>query len=648
MAVLITIKEVGSDVVFSGSGTADVAGLTFTGLTSFSTETTRPDVGRLVFSVTNTSWRGYTGISGPSSFGTGGPIGGFNSGSIPVSNGVILINNAIYFSAAANATISGSATRDSSTLSSLGLTPGSYVWTWGSGGNADSLTLQIGDSSTPTPTPTLTATPTNTPSNTPTLTATPANTPTNSPTPTSTLTSTPTGTLPVSSTPTPTTSNTPVTQTPTPSFTSTPNVTPTNTPTLTKTPTNTPTLTKTPSNTPTNTATPNVTPTNTPTLTKTPTNTPTLTKTPTNTPSITPTNTPTPSITPGALVKYFVQDCFNGVVYKIQVNDQGYFVGGIYSFDVASVGVSCYTITAPTTSLSFLNATYVSGPWQNCNECNTPTTPTPTPSHTSTPSVTPTKTVTPSPTTTATATPPITPTTTATPTPTKTATSTPTPTKTVTSTPTLTPTATLTQTPTATIGAVTLTIVNQFSQGSVNANYVVTSSVPVDVDVLITFTDTLGVTSGLPIVINVSITIPNGQTTGTAFYSVDGDYNLLDDTSVVTNVVVTPQGPTSQVFVTTISSEFNVTPTPTHTLTPTKTKTPTPTPTHTPTPTPSLTSQFVIEVGPGYEECDVCYNLSGNTVTSVAVPHAVWTNNQGIAVEQMNSVQLGGMNGLNS
>jgi hypothetical protein len=297
---------------------------------------------------------------------------------------------------------------------------------------------------------------------------------------------------------------------------------------------------------------------------------------------------------------------------------------------------------------------------------NTPVTQTPTPSFTSTPTVTPTNTLTPTKTASVTSTPTVTPTNTptvtktatVTPTPTKTAAVTPTPTKTptpthtvtptVTATQTLTPTLTQTPTPTATNGAITLTIVNQFSPGSVNASYSVTASAPVDVDLLITFTDTLGVTSGSPIVINVSVTILNGQTTGTAYYSVDGDYNLLNDTSVLTNIVVTPQGPTSQVFVTTITSEFNVTPTPTNTQTPTKTQTPTPTQTHTPTPTPSLTSQFIIQVGPGYEECVRCVDISGTTVTSVQAPHAIWTNNQGIAVEQMNSVQLGGMNGLNN
>jgi hypothetical protein len=35
-------------------------------------------------------------------------------------------------------------TWNSATFASLGLTPGTYVWTWGSGIHADSFTLQIG------------------------------------------------------------------------------------------------------------------------------------------------------------------------------------------------------------------------------------------------------------------------------------------------------------------------------------------------------------------------------------------------------------------------------------------------------------------------------------------------------------------------
>ena len=93
--------------------------------------------------------------------------------------------------------------------------------------------------------------------------------------------------------------------------------------------------------------------------------------------------------------------------------------------------------------------------------------------------------------------------------------------------------------------------------------------------------------------------------------------------------------------------------TPTRTVTPTQTPTVTPTntPTQTQTPTPSL-SGFALTGGTTntqngtivYEDCITC---SGNTFTQ-ALPHAIYSNAQGRAVVQVDSVALGGFNGLNS
>jgi len=56
-----------------------------------------------------------------------------------------------------------------------------------------------------------------------------------------------------------------------------------------------------------------------------------------------------------------------------------------------------------------------------------------------------------------------------------------------------------------------------------------------------------------------------------------------------------------------------------------------------------------VSAGTEYFACQICCPCdSGGTVTSVAVPHPVWTGTYGNAVTLLDSVQLGGMNGLNN
>jgi len=159
------------------------------------------------------------------------------------------------------------------------------------------------------------------------------------------------------------------------------------------------------------------------------------------------------------------------------------------------------------------------------------------------------------------------------------------PTPTPTNTPTNTTTPTNTQTPTPTIGTITISLVGTYSPGSINANYIANANTTLGVDIDITFVNTLGVTSGLPIVISGSVTIQSGQTFGSSYYTIVDDYNLLDDNSVFTSVNVSVTGSTSSTFVVNTISEFDVTPTPTPSITPTNTVTPTNTPTNTETPT---------------------------------------------------------------
>ena len=84
----------------------------------------------------------YASMSGPTSFGSGG-LGIASSGS----GGFVLIGDlgelllpSGYVSGTA---LSGSMTYSGQTLASLGVTPGTYTWTWGSGADADFVELQV-------------------------------------------------------------------------------------------------------------------------------------------------------------------------------------------------------------------------------------------------------------------------------------------------------------------------------------------------------------------------------------------------------------------------------------------------------------------------------------------------------------------------
>jgi len=84
---------------------------------------------------------GYTGFIGPPNFGSGSPAFGSGDGDkvgISADHGFLFLP--VNY-------VSGSPLMDTSTwgpttLSSLGVTPGTYVWRWGSGANADSFTLK--------------------------------------------------------------------------------------------------------------------------------------------------------------------------------------------------------------------------------------------------------------------------------------------------------------------------------------------------------------------------------------------------------------------------------------------------------------------------------------------------------------------------
>jgi hypothetical protein len=128
----VTLTQIGSNVVATGSGTIDL-----TGLDSFGSTMTGPELypahGIIgVGPFANEDF--YAGLSGPGSFGPG--FGGFPT--TTSGNSVFLedfgIDVLVPHGYVSGTSLSGSATY-SGTLASLHATPGIYTWTWDSGAN---------------------------------------------------------------------------------------------------------------------------------------------------------------------------------------------------------------------------------------------------------------------------------------------------------------------------------------------------------------------------------------------------------------------------------------------------------------------------------------------------------------------------------
>lgn len=149
-AYIVTLTQAGSDVVATGSGTIDTAGLSFLVPGGFPSAIA-PSAGEILTGPTSTNLISlYTGVTGPASFGSGVGIDA-SSGSgdaVGVADGRFIELPEGYVS---GSVLTDSSTYDNQTFSSLGVTPGTYVYTFGSGATADSFTLQIGAAPVPEP-----------------------------------------------------------------------------------------------------------------------------------------------------------------------------------------------------------------------------------------------------------------------------------------------------------------------------------------------------------------------------------------------------------------------------------------------------------------------------------------------------------------
>jgi|SRR5665213_1041643 len=148
---VVDLTQQGANVVATGSGAIDLTGLSLL----YQTEDVgfiAPDFATIFTGPANSTLDNYyTGVTGPTSFGSGavGIAASGGSGDI-VGNAIILLDNLSFADilAVPSNYVSGDPLSDTSTFtgqtfSTLGVTPGTYEWTWGTGTNQN-FTLVIG------------------------------------------------------------------------------------------------------------------------------------------------------------------------------------------------------------------------------------------------------------------------------------------------------------------------------------------------------------------------------------------------------------------------------------------------------------------------------------------------------------------------
>jgi hypothetical protein len=152
-AYSVTLQQVGSNVVATGSGPINLTGLTL----QFSQDNVgggsiNGALGILAMGPSKGNADLYNGYTGPASFGSGGTFfANTGSGDFVVIQGSPGAGPFLYVPQGyvSGAALSDSMTFNNATFASLGVIPGTYVWTWGTGLPNQNFTLVIGGAGVP-------------------------------------------------------------------------------------------------------------------------------------------------------------------------------------------------------------------------------------------------------------------------------------------------------------------------------------------------------------------------------------------------------------------------------------------------------------------------------------------------------------------
>ncbi len=141
-AVVITVQEVGNDVVASASGELNTTSLTDGGIAGGTSGNIFGSQSQVYVGPT-TQVDFFTGLAGPFGWGTGAiSLASTSSGSFV---GIWGAGQTLYLphGYVSGSAISASSTFSGKSIASLGITPGSYTYSWGSGANIDHVTISV-------------------------------------------------------------------------------------------------------------------------------------------------------------------------------------------------------------------------------------------------------------------------------------------------------------------------------------------------------------------------------------------------------------------------------------------------------------------------------------------------------------------------
>ncbi|MBS0478621.1 MAG: PEPxxWA-CTERM sorting domain-containing protein [Proteobacteria bacterium] len=158
-AYVIDFQQIGSDVVATGSGSLNLSALTMVLGGAYVGGGIGLGAPNAATGVGSGNFDSFSGISGPLSFGV--VVGGVNYFAASANSGPLvgLSGDASRIHVPHNYISGGSlptstSTYQNATFASLGLTPGTYIYSWGTGANFDTFTVNIAQAAAAVPEPT--------------------------------------------------------------------------------------------------------------------------------------------------------------------------------------------------------------------------------------------------------------------------------------------------------------------------------------------------------------------------------------------------------------------------------------------------------------------------------------------------------------